>query len=78
MKKIVLRVVAFTPIAKPLKGALPQSNNSHFLRLYPVIYTSMNNKKEKTAKNETYLIKGLRGAIRHQIMHFCSSIGLEV
>jgi hypothetical protein len=76
--QIVLRVVAYTPIAKPLNGALPQSNISHFLRLYPVTYTYMSNKNKKTAISETYLIKGLRGAIRHQIMHRCSSIGLEV
>ncbi|MFX0172889.1 MAG: RAMP superfamily CRISPR-associated protein [Candidatus Hodarchaeota archaeon] len=76
--QIILRVVAFTPIAKPLNGALPQSNTSHFLRLYPVTYTYVNNKTEKTATSETYLIKGLRGAIRHQIMHLCSRIGLEV
>jgi len=76
--QIILRVIAYTPIAKPLNGALPQSNTSHFLRLYPVTYTYMNNKNEKTATSETYLLKGLRGAIRHQIMHRCSSIGLEV
>jgi hypothetical protein len=75
---IVLKIVAFTPIAKPLNGALPQSNISHFLRLYPVNYTYVNNKHKKTATSETYLLKGLRGAIRHQIMHLCSSIGLEV
>ena len=37
-EKKILKVQAFTPISKPLNGSLPRSNNSHFLRLYPVSY----------------------------------------
>jgi hypothetical protein len=73
-----LRCIAYTPIAKPLNGSLPRSNNSHFLRLHPVTYIYKNGKEEKITTSETYLIKGIRGAIRHQVMITCYEAGLEV
>jgi hypothetical protein len=48
------------------------------LRLFPVDYTYKNGKETKTAKVETYLIKGVRGAVRHQTMAICNDRGLEV
>ncbi|MFX1250294.1 MAG: RAMP superfamily CRISPR-associated protein [Promethearchaeota archaeon] len=74
----VLKVVAYTAIAKPLNGSLPRSNKSHFLRLYPVSYSFKKGKEEKEATTETYFLKGLRGAIRHQVMQTCYDAGLEV
>ncbi len=74
----ILRVYCYTPISKPLNGSIPRSNTSHFLRLCPVEYTYKNGKEEKIAKTETYLIKGIRGAVRHQVMKLCHSHGLEV
>ncbi|MFX1533846.1 MAG: RAMP superfamily CRISPR-associated protein [Promethearchaeota archaeon] len=74
----VLKVVAYTAIAKPLNGSLPRSNKSHFLRLYPVSYAYKSGKEEKEAQSETYFIKGLRGAIRHQVMQTCYDAGLDV
>ncbi len=74
----ILKVVCFTPIAKPLNGSLPRSNNSHFLKLYPITYRYKNGKEEKTAEAQTYMIKGLRGSLRHQAMAICKAYGLEV
>ena len=74
----ILKVYCYTPIAKPLNGSLPRSNISHFLKLYPVEYTYKKGKVEKIGQTETYFIKGLRGALRHQVMHICVENGLEV
>jgi hypothetical protein len=74
----ILKVYCYTPISKPLNGSLPRINTSHFLRLSPVEYTYKNGKEKKTSKTQTYLIKGIRGSIRHQVMKLCRSHGLEV
>jgi CRISPR/Cas system CSM-associated protein Csm3 (group 7 of RAMP superfamily) len=73
-----LKVVAYTAIAKPLNGSLPRSNNSHFLRLYPTKYSYRNGKEEKEASSESYFLKGIKGAIRHQVMKTCYDTGVEV
>ena len=75
---IILKVQAFTPISKPLNGSLPRSNNSHFLRLYPISYKYTSGKEEKETTVETYYIKGLKGSIRHKVMEICKNNGLEV
>lgn len=77
-KSTVLKVYCYTPISKPLNGSLPRSNITHFLKLYPIEYTYTDKKKEKKAKTKTYWIKGLRGALRHQVMKICREIGLEI
>ena len=74
----ILKVFCYTPISKPLNGSLPQSNTSHFLKLYPIEYVYKKGKREKTAKAKTYWIKGLRGALRHQVMKRCREYGLDV
>lgn len=74
----ILRVVAYTAIAKPLNGSLPRNNNSHFLRLYPIRYSYRNGKEEKEAISESYFLKGIKGAIRHQVMKTCYDAGVEV
>ena len=76
--KKILKVQAFTPISKPLNGSLPRSNNSHFLRLYPISYWYRFGKEEKESIVETYYIKGLRGSIRHAVMRICKASHLEV
>lgn len=83
MKKLndpcrILKVFCYTPISKPLNGSLPRSNNSHLLRLSPIRYTYKSGKEEKMTKSETYFIKGLRGALRHQVMQICFEYGLNV
>ncbi|MFQ6123858.1 MAG: RAMP superfamily CRISPR-associated protein [Candidatus Heimdallarchaeota archaeon] len=80
IKKIkkVVSVVAWTPIAKPLNGTLPRSKNSTMLRLAPVEYTYKHGKEVKSGRVETYLIKGLRGALRHSAMSLLREAGLEV
>ena len=74
----ILKVYCYTPISKPLNGSLPRSNISHFLKLYPIEYTYKKGKKEQTGRTQTYFIKGLRGAVRHQVMKICMENGLEV
>lgn len=74
----ILKIFCYTPISKPLNGSLRQSNTSHLLRLCPVAYTHKSRKSEKVAHTETYFIKGLRGALRHQVMQICVDQGLEV
>ena len=74
----ILKVFCYTPISKPLNGSFARSNITHFLKLYPIEYTYTDKKKEKKAKTETYWIKGLRGALRHQVMKICRDFGLEV
>jgi len=74
----ILKVYCYTPISKPLNGSLPRSNTSHFLRLTPVEYTYKNGKEEKKARSETYWLKGIRGAIRHQVMKICRESELEI
>jgi CRISPR/Cas system CSM-associated protein Csm3 (group 7 of RAMP superfamily) len=74
----ILKIYCYTPISKPLNGSLPRSNTSHLLRLHPVEYTYKDGKEKKTSKTETYLIKGIRGSVRHQVMKLCLSHGIEV
>ncbi|MFX1512651.1 MAG: hypothetical protein ACFFCQ_08700, partial [Promethearchaeota archaeon] len=47
--KKILKVLVYTPIAKPLNGSLPRSNNSHFLKLYPIKYWYGKGKEKKEA-----------------------------
>ncbi len=74
----ILKVYCYTPIAKPLNGSLPRSKSSHLLRLYPIEYSYTSGKEVKKSQTETYFIKGLRGALRHQVMQSCVENGLEV
>lgn len=74
----ILKVYCYTPISKPLNGSLPQSNRSHLLRLFPIEYSYKSGKEVKKGQTETYFIKGLRGALRHQVMQICVENGLKV
>ncbi len=74
----ILKVFCYTPIAKPLNGSLPRSNNSHFLKLYPASYSYGRGKEKNTVETQTYMIKGLRGCLRHQAMETCNAKGLAV
>ncbi len=76
--KKILKVYVSCAIAKPLNGSLPRSNTSHMLRLTPITYKYKNGKTEKKTQVQTYLLKGLRGAVRHAVMGVCNDIGLEV
>jgi hypothetical protein len=77
-KRRILKVFSFTPIAKPLNGSLPSSKISHFLKLNNTRYDYINGKTRKTANAQTYLLKGLRGAVRHKIMDIARQGGIEV
>lgn len=48
------------------------------LRLAPVEYTYKHGKEIKTDRTQIYLIKGLRGALRHSAMSLLHEAGLEV
>ncbi|MHA1974640.1 MAG: RAMP superfamily CRISPR-associated protein [Candidatus Hodarchaeales archaeon] len=74
----VLKVRAYTPIAKPLNGSLPSSKTSHLLKLWTFDYEYKNGKDTKTGSATAYMIKGLRGSLRHQVMECCKKHGLEV
>ncbi len=74
----ILKVKAFTPICKPLNGSLPSSKISHLLKLWTFEYQYKNGKETKTSTATAYMIKGLRGALRHQVMTHCKERGLEV
>lgn len=74
----ILKVKAFTPICKPLNGSLPSSKTSHLLKLTTFDYQYKGGKETKTSSATAYLIKGLRGALRHQVMAHCKDRGLEV
>ncbi|MFQ5979760.1 MAG: hypothetical protein ACE5OZ_16645 [Candidatus Heimdallarchaeota archaeon] len=74
----VLKVVAYTAIAKPLNGAFPSSKQTHFLKLYAIPYKYMNSKGEQKGVSETYFIKGLRGALRYSAMKVSYDLGIEV
>ncbi|MHA1215588.1 MAG: RAMP superfamily CRISPR-associated protein [Candidatus Hodarchaeales archaeon] len=74
----ILKVRAYTPIAKPLNGSLPSSKTSHLLKLWSFDYEYKNGKETKTSSATAYMIKGLRGSLRHQVMECCKKHGLEV
>ncbi|MHA1946156.1 MAG: RAMP superfamily CRISPR-associated protein [Candidatus Hodarchaeales archaeon] len=74
----ILKVRAFTPICKPLNGSLPSSKTSHLLRLTTFDYKYKVGKEIKTGTANAYLIKGLRGAVRHQVMAHCKDLGLDI
>ncbi|MFW9856395.1 MAG: hypothetical protein ACFFFG_15185 [Candidatus Thorarchaeota archaeon] len=82
----ILKFWCHTPIAKPLNGAAPKSKSSYMLKLVPVSYSyegnaKVNGKTQKVTKTSTadsYLIKGLRGALRHKVMALCYEAGLDV
>lgn len=76
--QLLLKVFCFTPIAKPLNGSLPRSNASHMLRLDSVNYSYTNGKEEKKATATTYLLKGIKGVLRHTISRVCLEAGMEV
>lgn len=78
--QIVLKVSCYTPIAKPLNGSLPRSNASHMLRLDSISYryNGTGKKERKEATVTTYLLKGIKGVLRHKIAHQCWKRGLEV
>jgi len=67
-----IRVEAYTPIAKPANGSVQKSKV--LLKLAPITYR--NNGKEHRV--EAYLIKGLKGLLRHAAMECARSKGLEV
>jgi len=74
----ILKVRALTPISKPLNGSLPSSKTSHLLKLWTFDYEYKNGKEMKTSSATAYMIKGLRGSLRHQVMECCKKHGLEV
>ncbi|MFX1286282.1 MAG: RAMP superfamily CRISPR-associated protein [Promethearchaeota archaeon] len=74
----ILKVFCYTPINKPLNGPVSGGKASHLLRLHPISYSYQGKKKEKIKQSDTYFIKGLRGALRHQIMQVCREYDLEV
>lgn len=78
--QLVLKVFCYTPIAKPLNGSLPRSNASHMLRLQSISYqydgTGKNTQKEATVA--PYLLKGIKGVLRHTMAQQCLKSGLEV
>jgi len=67
-----IRVEAYTPIAKPANSTVQKSKV--LLKLAPITYR--NNGKEHRV--ESYLIKGLKGLLRHAAMECARSKGLEV
>ncbi|MFX1255892.1 MAG: RAMP superfamily CRISPR-associated protein [Promethearchaeota archaeon] len=75
---LILKVRAYSVVCKPLNGALPKSNQSTFLRLQPIKYQYKKGKKLQEDQVEAYLIKGLRGCLRHSVMKVCYDLGLEV
>jgi len=78
--EIILRVNCYTAIAKPENGSF--QNKVYMLNLGKVPYTYegiKNNKKViKEEYVDTYLIKGIRGALRHAVMKICKQYGYEV
>ncbi|MHA1331467.1 MAG: hypothetical protein ACTSR2_10365 [Candidatus Hodarchaeales archaeon] len=74
----ILKVRVLTPISKPLNGSLPSSKTSHLLKLWTFDYEYKNGKETKTSSATAYMIKGLRGSLRHQVMECCKKHGLEV
>jgi hypothetical protein len=74
----ILKVKAFTPICKPLNGSLPSSKVSHMLKLSSFGYKYGKGNETKTSSATAYMIKGIRGALRHQVMANCKERGLEV
>jgi len=74
----ILKVKVYTPICKPLNGSLPSSKISHMLKLSPFNYQYTSGKETKTKTTTAYMIKGLRGVLRHQVMANCKEHGLEV
>ncbi|PWI48455.1 hypothetical protein CEE45_06900 [Candidatus Heimdallarchaeota archaeon B3_Heim] len=74
----ILKVKVFTSICKPLNGAIPGSNQAHFLKLWTFPYKYKYGKEYKESSATAYFIKGLRGALRHQVMYHCKERGLEV
>ena len=78
LPQIILRVFVSTAICKPLNGSAKGSKISALLKLYSVTYKYDSKGTTKTSRADTYLIKGLRGAVRHGIMMICKTIGLEI
>ena len=75
----ILKIYCYVAICKPLNGSFGSSKGSHLLKLVPIPYTYLNKQKELTHKTvDSYLIKGLRGAVRHKVMEVCFLAGLEV
>ncbi|MFX0092316.1 MAG: hypothetical protein ACFFBD_11185 [Candidatus Hodarchaeota archaeon] len=54
---LILKVKAYTPIAKPLNGSLPRSNQSHFLKLQPIKYHYGKGNEKKETEMIAYHIK---------------------
>lgn len=78
IRRKILKVKAYTPICKPLNGNIPGSSNSYLLKLWTFPYQYKSGKEIKETTATAYLIKGLRGTIRHRVMAQCKERGLEV
>lgn len=78
IKHKILKIKAYTPICKPLNGNIPGSSNSHLLKLWTFPYRYKSGKEIKETTATAYLIKGLRGTLRHRVMAQCKERGLEV
>ncbi len=78
IQRKILKVKAYTPICKPLNGNVSGSSISHLLKLWNFPYQYKDKKQIKEATATAYLIKGLRGTIRHRVMAQCNERGLEV
>ncbi|MFW9992229.1 MAG: RAMP superfamily CRISPR-associated protein [Candidatus Odinarchaeota archaeon] len=75
----MLKIRARGAILKPLNGAVSGSTTSAMLRLQPVNYTyNGKGSNVKDVSSEVYLIKGLRGCLRHAAMEVSQQYGLNV
>ena len=78
ISKKILKVKAYTNICKPLNGSLQSSKTSHLLKLGTFDYQYKSGKEIKTSRATAYMIKGLRGGLRHQVMTNFNNRGIEV
>ncbi|MHA1166392.1 MAG: hypothetical protein ACTSRU_01115 [Candidatus Hodarchaeales archaeon] len=77
--KKILKIFCYTAIAKPLNGSIGKSKGSYLLKLAPIPYTYTDKKKILSSSTvDAYMIKGVRGAIRHKVMDLCHDAGLDV
>lgn len=66
------------PIVKTLNGSIAGGNTGCMLRSQNVTVNYKKNTKWQEKIVKTYIIKGLRGAVRHAVMEECKAKGIEV
>lgn len=66
------------PIAKTLNGSVAGGNTGCMLRSRRVTVRYKKANKWQEKKEKTYIIKGIRGAVRHAVMKECKNRGIEV